>query len=1841
MTAYTPKIAIVGVSCLFPGAHNPQQFWQNLTRGLNTTSAATADDFGVDPSIFYDPKRQTHDTTYALRGGFVRVDALPNVPPGLDKPLAWSYYVTREALQDSGYLNRADVLQRCGVILGNLSFPTRSSQALMNPIYDNALASSLAELLDTDAIHFTRPDASTPNPEALRAASLPAAFIAQQFGIGGTHYTIDAACASSLYAVGLACKYLQGGHADVMLAGAVNAADPLFVNMGFTHFGAYPTEDGGSRPLDANSQGLVNGEGAAMFVLKRLEDAQRDGDKIYAVIAGVGLANDGHGRHPLTPNPRGQLLALERAYTDILPSDVQYVECHASGTPVGDRTEINSMAEFFGQHGAAPLIGSVKSNVGHLLTVAGSASMLKAILSLQHGLIPPTVGVQHAMTSTNGRIGAAQVVVDSTPFPAASIRRAGINAFGFGGVSAHLILEQATPSTTPTHQTALNPRASRLAIVGMDAQFGGIEGLEALTEMLYSGEQAFTELPPKRWKGLHHDAPKGAYIESFDIDLLRHKFPPKDDDQPIPQQLLLLKVADNALRDAKLSEGRSVAVIIALGTELSLHQYRARLDLSWLVRDSLQRAGITLAADEIAALEQITRDAINPAAQVNQYTSYIGNIIASRVAAQWDFSGPVFTVSADENGVFRALELADLLLADGSAEAVVIGAVDLAASVENVRTRGATHPLGTVPAFAFDQKADGWLVGEGAGAIVVKRADDTQNERVYAFIDALAFAPTVQDAAQSALTQANLTPQDIGYVEAHASGIAHETHAEIVGLNAVYREAQPSTRTAIGSIKVNIGHTFNASGIASLIKTALLMHNRFIPAVPHWSAPKNPELWTNSPFYVPQESHTWLLHMGETRHAAVSSIDTDGLVAHVIMTEADHNTSFDVVRRQPLKMFLVDGDNLAGLLGRLAQLETALDDTPDFSVLAARSFNVFKNRALVLALLARDADSLRKEIAAAQRGLPAAVQSGKDWHTPAGSAFTPHPVGQSGEVAFVYPGAFNSYPGLGAHWLHLFPQAQDFLHTLSESPADTVADYALYQRSLAAPTRAEVRAFRAVLATDQVAMMKSGSAFAVLFTQVMRNIFKLKPSAAFGYSLGEGSMYWSMGVWQNADAAAARFEHSPLFRSRLFGRKEAVRAMWGLPPHASDDFWASFVLSAPYQDVLEHVQRESRVYITHINTPQETVIAGDIVACERIVAAMGVPALRAPFEVVIHNEVMMSEFDELFRVHNNPLADHVSAVRFYSAADYAPAPLEQETIARNIARVSCKVVDFPRLINRVYEDGARVFVELGPGATCARWVSDTLGDREHLAVSIDNLRGDDYTTLLKMLARLAAHHVPLDLSPLYEALATTESRQMFKTITLGGVPVRDAMLSAESRQRLEAARVGQPRVNVPVPPMPNNPTAPIPQSGYAAQLTGHAANLRAFADSVFGQLDNPTATPSLAPVVVQPKRRPIVPKAPHRFTPRPALFDYDRIDQFARGSIEACFGAEYAIYDTRRAPRIPNTDLLFVTRVINIEAERLITKVGSAMTTEYDVPADIWFYSDNSYPFTPYSVLMEMALQPCGFLSAFMGPTFAFPEIDFYFRNLDGHATLHKDVDLRGRTLTNRVELLSSTVLQGIIIQKYKFEMVLDGEAFFVGESSFGYFTMQALSSQAGLDMGNPPVKWHIAANAPLSLVNGSRVQPPAQESFLELPSGRLAFITNAQITPNGGKYERGYVYGRSVVTPQDWFFKCHFHQDPVMPGSLGLETVTQAIQLYAIQAGLAQGFKQPRFANTESNRMVWKYRGQVLNTSPEIHVEVALREITRDAQGNLNITADASVWNGALRIYEFKQVGVTIQESE
>ncbi|MFT5163009.1 MAG: acyl transferase domain-containing protein, partial [Alteromonadaceae bacterium] len=383
------NIAVVGIANLFPGSKAPQQFWQQLLEKQDCRSIATVDQMGVDPAKYTGKKGDT-DKFYCIDGGYIRDFAFD--PSGfaidadhlnqLDDLNQWALYVTQQALKDAGYWG-SDALAKCGVILGNLSFPTKSSNHLFMPLYHQVVDNALKQLLNPDfqLSSFTAP--ADVHPDNALVAGYPSALLAKAAGLGGSHFSLDAACASSCYSVKLACDYLHTGKADMMLAGAVSGADPMFVNMGFSIFQAYPANNTHA-PFDKNSQGLFAGEGAGMMVLKRHSDAVRDGDTIHAIIKGGALSNDGKGEFVLSPNTKGQVLVYERAYenANVDPHDVDYIECHATGTPKGDNVELGSMETFFSRYDTKPLLGSVKSNLGHLLTAAGMPGMTKAIYAL-------------------------------------------------------------------------------------------------------------------------------------------------------------------------------------------------------------------------------------------------------------------------------------------------------------------------------------------------------------------------------------------------------------------------------------------------------------------------------------------------------------------------------------------------------------------------------------------------------------------------------------------------------------------------------------------------------------------------------------------------------------------------------------------------------------------------------------------------------------------------------------------------------------------------------------------------------------------------------------------------------------------------------------------------------------------------------------------------------------------------------------------------------------------------------------------------------------------------------------------------------------------------------------------------------------------------------------------------------------------------------------------------------------------------------------------------------------------------------------------------------------------
>jgi acyl transferase domain-containing protein len=357
-------IAIVGQSCTLPGALSPQALWDNVLAGKSSISSVPRERWGLPHSSVMGTVAQSADRTWSDVGGYVsgfQFDATGTAIPAeelraLDPLFQLTVHGVREALHSAGMAGSAAHLNATGLVLGNLSFPSAAMARFAESVW---LEKS------------TRPHAKN-----RFNSGLPAHLAAHALGLGGGAFALDAACASSLYAIKLACDRLHDRSADVMVAGAVNQADDLFIHVGFCALSAL-SKTGQSRPFHRDADGLVPAEGAGFVVLERLSDALKAGRKILGVIRGVGLSNDGRGRGLLAPSEEGQERALRLAYEQagLQPADIGLLECHATGTPVGDATELRSMARVFAGCSGVP-IGSLKSNLGHLITAAGVAGLI-------------------------------------------------------------------------------------------------------------------------------------------------------------------------------------------------------------------------------------------------------------------------------------------------------------------------------------------------------------------------------------------------------------------------------------------------------------------------------------------------------------------------------------------------------------------------------------------------------------------------------------------------------------------------------------------------------------------------------------------------------------------------------------------------------------------------------------------------------------------------------------------------------------------------------------------------------------------------------------------------------------------------------------------------------------------------------------------------------------------------------------------------------------------------------------------------------------------------------------------------------------------------------------------------------------------------------------------------------------------------------------------------------------------------------------------------------------------------------------------------------------------------
>lgn len=643
MTRFEP-IAIVGEGCVLPGAASPDALWSIIAEKRIVTQRVSPARLGLTDRGAANP---------AWVSGLID-EASGMADLALDPVCRWPIKAVRDAW--AGVAADHIAPARRAVILANLLYPSRAKAAYAADIWRDGRTG--------------RPVTDTLN------SGYPARLIADAIGATGPVLALDAACASSLYALEIACRKLTAGQIDIAAVAGVNAADNLILHIGFSALKALsPT--GRSRPFIEGADGLVPSEGAAAVILKRLSDV-RKGETVHGVIRGIGLSNDGRRKGLLAPDATGQAEAMRRAYAggEIDPATIQFLECHATGTPIGDGVEVASSASIFGARRLPA--GSLKANTGHLITVAGLASVLKLTAAMRRETLPAMPLDGKLLPALGGN--SLTPLASPEPWERGDTpRRAAISNFGFGGNNSHLILEQHEPRTHAVKGTSLPPPPEKddIVICGIGLLAGSDRGERAVLRRLMN-------------------APLQAAPATADVgaDPIRARTPPADLLRAEPQQLAIFDVATMALEGVARPAPEACGVFTGVVC--------ANDSARWLLRERV-------ASEGHATPEAL--NAIAPPLVAADVLGAMANMTANRLTVSEDFRARGFAIAAGKSSGLAALDTAIDALRQGALDLAIIATADFATETVTASHMDA-RPADLAAALVLKRRKDAEAAGD-------------------------------------------------------------------------------------------------------------------------------------------------------------------------------------------------------------------------------------------------------------------------------------------------------------------------------------------------------------------------------------------------------------------------------------------------------------------------------------------------------------------------------------------------------------------------------------------------------------------------------------------------------------------------------------------------------------------------------------------------------------------------------------------------------------------------------------------------------------------------------------------------------------------------------------------------------------------------------------------------------------------------------------------------------------------------------------------------------------------------------------------------------------------------
>jgi 3-oxoacyl-(acyl-carrier-protein) synthase/3-hydroxymyristoyl/3-hydroxydecanoyl-(acyl carrier protein) dehydratase len=690
-------VAIVGVGFTLPGdCDDENQFWSIIEQGTDVSSSLDSDRIGADVRGLLGPygaeDKLPHLRSYLIDGhrSFpAAIDIDPKAASSLDRG---SLHAVNAAYQ--AFCNVKQVCKdKTGVILGSIALPSKASSDYVDSLVLDGFKRTLDKAYNGSSVARNRAN--------FYSASQPSYWVARGLGLGGISYSLDAACASSIYAIGFACDQLNSGRSDLMLSGGVCAPDSLFTQLGFTQLQAL-SQSGKLCPLDHKADGLLVGEGAVVFALKRLKDAERDGEKIYGVIRGIGVSNDKRGAL-MAPNSDGQLIAMQSAYRSAgwKVSDVSYIECHATGTKIGDKVELDSLHRLWADEAKEEgcVIGAGKANFGHLLTAAGALGLARVLAGFDKGMLPPTANFERSADARLGFGDSAskerfEVLQKARTWQVkpGQTRKAAVSAFGFGGTNAHLLVEQyqASDNTCSRENSAILPLKHTVSsdedpicIVGFD-----IKDSQSLSETSsVSMRQPWKEV--SHWYGLEDSSrlkeligDKSLYLSSISsvkASFARYKTTPNDLKACLPQQLLMLASAYDVINFSGLNghDFTDYGVFIGLEVDATAHSYGGRIRLDEMAETYWQEGhNVCKGFTSKKAWTAYLKESYGPQLNAARVMGSLASITASRIAKCFGFAGLGVSVSMKDASGLYALSQAVQSIQMGHIKGALVGAID-------------------------------------------------------------------------------------------------------------------------------------------------------------------------------------------------------------------------------------------------------------------------------------------------------------------------------------------------------------------------------------------------------------------------------------------------------------------------------------------------------------------------------------------------------------------------------------------------------------------------------------------------------------------------------------------------------------------------------------------------------------------------------------------------------------------------------------------------------------------------------------------------------------------------------------------------------------------------------------------------------------------------------------------------------------------------------------------------------------------------------------------------------------------------------------------------------------